>query len=129
MYNDLLQTIFDQGGRPDVTYVNGWQKRKISGFTGGSTRNVAAGSKELIAPVEVYESDFGVQRIVLDRYMTSTVVAALEEDKFKVGFLRNVEQKPLPDAGGGPKGMVEAEYTLESLNEAASGKITGLTTS
>jgi hypothetical protein len=129
MYNDLLQTIYDAGGNPDVTYANGWQKRKISAFSTPSTRNINAGDKKLVASVDVYESDFGLQTIILDRYMTTSVVAALEEDKWKVGFLRPVAHKRLPDNGGGPKGMVETEFTLESRNEAASGKITGLSTS
>lgn len=129
MYNDLLQTIYDAGGNPDVTYANGWQKRKISAFSTPSTRNIDAGDKKLVASVDVYESDFGLQTIVLDRYMTTSVVAALEEDKWKVGFLRGVQHKPLPDNGGGPKGQIETEVTLEARNEAASGKITGLSTS
>ena len=129
MYNDLLQTIYNGGGMPDTTYVNGWQKRKISSFTAGSTRNIGAGTKTLTAPVEVYESDFGIQKIILDRFMSTDTVAALEEDKWKVGILRDVTHKPLPDLGGGKKGQVEVEFTLESRNEKASGKITQLTTS
>jgi hypothetical protein len=129
MYNNLLQKIYDAGGNPDVTYANGFQKRKISAFSTPSTRNIDASSKKLVASIDVYESDFGLQKIVLDRYMPAGEIAALQEDKWKVGFLRPVTHKVLPDNGGGPKGMVETEFTLASLNEKASGKITQLTTS
>jgi hypothetical protein len=61
--------------------------------------------------------------------MTTSIVAALQNDMFKVALLRPVSEMQLPNGGGGPKGKVEAELTLESLNEKASGKITELTTS
>lgn len=129
MYNDLLQTIYDSGGNPDTTYANGWQKRKISAFSTSNTRNISGEDKRLVNSVDVYESDFGLQKIVLDRYMTTSVVAALQNDLWKVAMLRPVTSKSLPDDGGGPKGVVEAELTLESLNEKGSGQITGLSTS
>lgn len=127
-YNDLLQKIFNNGGNPDVTYANGFQKRKISAFSTPSTRNINVEDKKLVTSVDVYESDFGIQKILLDRYCPADTVLALEEDKWRVAMLRPVKYKELPDNGGGPKGMVEAEYTLESLNEKASGKLTALYT-
>jgi len=128
MYNDLLQTIYNEGGNPNVTYANGFQKRKISSFSTPNTRNINTEDKRLIATVDVYDSDFGLQQIILDRYMPTDTVVCLEEDMWSVAPLREVKYKELPDNGGGPKGQVEAEYTVESLNEKASGKITGLTT-
>lgn len=127
-YNDMLQTIFNNGGNPDVTYANGYQKRKISAFSTPSTRNINVEDKKLITSIDVYESDFGMQKILLDRYMPSDTIVALEEDKWRIAMLRPVKYKELPDNGGGPKGMVEAEYTLEALNEKASGKLTALYT-
>lgn len=129
MYNDTLQSIFTQGGNPNVTYANGFQKRKISAFSSPSTRNIDVEDKKLVASIDVYDSDFGLQQIILDRYMPTNEIALLEEDKFKVAFLRGVSYKELPDNGGGPKGQWETEVTLESLNEKASGKITQLSTS
>ncbi len=129
MYNEMLQKIWNEGGDPDVTYANGYQKRQISQFSTPSTRNISADDKSLVASVDVYDSDFGRQQIILDRYVPQDKVFALQEDKWRVAFLRPVEYKDLPDNGGGPKGMVEAEYTLEALNEKANGKIENLSTS
>lgn len=56
MYNDLLETIWEAGGNPDVTYASGPQKRKISNFSANSTRNIGAESNRLVASVDVYES-------------------------------------------------------------------------
>jgi hypothetical protein len=129
LYNDSLQTIFDAGGNPDTTYCNGFQKRKISGFTASQTRNIEASSKKLIAAVDVYESDFGMQRIILDRYMQTDKVAQLQKDMWGVAMLRPVKHTPIAKVGSSRRGMVEAEWCVVSLNEAASGKITECTTS
>ncbi len=126
MVNDLLQTVWTAGGNPDAIFVNGFQKRQISSFTTPVTRNIEG--DKYSAVIAIYESDFGVQRVFLDRYSTATEALALELDKFKVAYLRPASHLSLPDLGGGPRGKVEAEYTLVSRNEAASGKITGLTT-
>jgi hypothetical protein len=128
MYNDLLETIWNEGGDPDVTYAPGPQKRAISNFTANSTRNIGAESNRLTASVDVYESDFGLQTIIADRYIPDKKLVVLEEEMWKTAYLRPVQSRRLPDDGGGPKGKVEAELTLEALNEASSGKITELNT-
>ncbi len=53
MFNDALQAIWNEGGRPDAVYANGFQKRKISGFTASSTKFVEASEKEVVAGVDV----------------------------------------------------------------------------
>ena len=129
LYNDALQDIYDAGGNPDVTYANGWQKRKISSFSTPSTRNIDADDKKLVASIDVYESDFGLQEIILDRYMSTDTIALLEEDKWKVAVLRPFKMEEVSKVGDAKRGAIVGEMTLESLNEAASGKITELTTS
>ena len=129
LYNDSLQTIFNAGGNPDTTYANGWQKRKISAFTASQTRNIEASSKKLIASVDVYESDFGMQRIILDRYMDTDKIVQMQKDMWGVAMLRPVKHTPIAKVGSSRRGMVEAEWCVVSLNEAASGKVIELTTS
>jgi len=129
MYNDLLQTIYAAGGNPDVTYANGWQKRKIDSFATPNTRYQDGSDGKLSAYVGVYQSSFGLQKIVLDRYMPTDQVVALEQNKWKVGILRPVVYKDVPPIGDAKRGVVIGEMTLISLNEAASGIITGLSTS
>ena len=122
-YNNVLQDAFINGGNPDTTYVHGWNKRKISGFTAGLTRNVESFAKKLVQSVDVYESDFGLQRIILDRYMCIRAVVALQKDMFSVAMLRPVKHTPLAKSGSSRKGMVESEWTLVSYNEKASAKV------
>ena len=122
-YNDLLQEIFIQGGNPDTTYAHGWNKRKISAFTAGSTKNIESFAKKLVLSVDVYESDFGLQRIILDRYMPEKAVSILQKDMWSVAMLRPVKHTPLAKVGSARRGMVESEWTLVSYNEKASGTV------
>ena len=129
IYNDLLQDVYDAGGNPDVTYCAGFQKRKISGFTASQTRNIEASNKRLIASIDVYESDFGLQKVILDRHHSTARVSCMEKSKWKVAMLRPVKAVELSKAGSSRKGMCEMEWTLEALHEASSGQIRNLTTS
>ena len=122
-YNDLLQEIFIQGGNPDTTYAHGWNKRTISAFTAGSTKNIESFAKKLVLSVDVYESDFGLQRVILDRYMPEKAISVLQKDMWSVAMLRPVKHTPLAKVGSARRGMVESEWTLVSYNEKASGTI------
>jgi hypothetical protein len=125
--NAFLKGIWTAGGTPNAIYVNGYQKIQIANFTTPQTRYEDAAKKKYTAVVNVYDSVFGPIDIILDRYATATELLALEDDKWRVAYLRPVKKFDLPDGGGGPKGKVECEFTLEALNEAASGKMIYLT--
>lgn len=129
MFNDALQAIWNKGGRPDTVYANGFQKRKISGFTASSTKFVEASEKEIVAGVDVYDSDFGRVKIVADRYMDAAQVAILQSDLWKTAVLRPTKHIEVAKVGSATRGVIETELTLESRNEAGSGKITQLATS
>lgn len=129
LFNDVLQTAYAAGGNPDTVYANGWQKRKISAFSTPSTRNIDAEDKKLVAAVDIYESDFGLLRIKLDRYMPTDKVALLEQDKWAVATLRPIKvDQNVARVGSARRAAVEAELTLVAYNEAASAQITELTT-
>lgn len=130
MYNDLLQTIWTSGGRPDYTYVNGFQKRQISAFASNSTRFLEVKAEaELANSVAVYESDFGRQRIELDPFMNTDRVLALQRDMWKVAILRGISPKDVAVVADSKRGALVGELTLEARNEASSGQIKELTTS
>lgn len=129
MLNDALQTIWTSGGRPNEVYVNGFQKRAISGLTSSNTRNIGASEKEVVMGVDVYDSDFGRLKIILDRYMTTSVIAILQSDLWRTAVLRPTKRVDVAKVGSATRAVVETELTLESLNEAGSGQITGLATS
>ncbi len=131
LYNNMLQTVFDSGGNPNVTFVGGFNKRQVSAFAGGTgtSRNIALTDRRLINSVDVYESDFGLQKMILSRHQAAAVAYLLEMAMWRVAVLIPTGSKTLPDEGGGPRGMVEHQLTLEYGNEASSGSISNLTTS
>lgn len=130
MYNNVLQTVWSAGGRPDYTYVNAFQKRKISSFASNNTRYMeVTGEGELKNAIAVYESDFGRQRIELSPFMDTDKVAVLQRDMFKVAVLRGIKTVDVATVGDAKRGALVGELTLESRNEKASGKITELSSS
>lgn len=130
MYNDLLQDIWAAGGRPSHTYVNAYQKRQISKFATSNTRYLEVTDEaKLMNKVSAYESDFGIQRIVLDSFMPTDQVAALQRDMWAIAQLRPIRKVDVATVGDAKRGALVGELTLVAKNEAASGKITQLSTS
>lgn len=127
MFNDNLQAIWNSGGRPDASYVNGGQKRKISAFASNSTRyQEMKEDGELVNTISVYESDFGKIRIELDPFMDTDKVLNVERDLWRVAVLRPIVFDDVPSLGSYKAGVIEGELTLESRNQAGSGQITQL---
>jgi len=131
MFNDLLQTIFTNGnGRPDVAFANGFQKRRISGFSSNNVRYInMQNEKTLRNTITAYESDFGTISVVLDRWIPAAVVPVLTMADWNVAYLRKPFVQQLGIAGDCKEAQIITEYTLEYLNESNSGKLSALATS
>jgi hypothetical protein len=134
----VLRACFNQGGNPNMVMVGAFNKQKLSGFTGGSTRFDQAEDRRLVTSIDVYESDFGTLQVAPNRFIRGANATSakrgqdalvLEMDYWAVAFLRDFSlQNPAQTADADQRFMV-AEYTLESRNEKASGLVTDLTTS
>lgn len=131
-FNDIMQGIFDNGTdvNADKVFTGATLKRAISSYTAGSTKNVEASDGRLYNSVGVYESDFGVHTIHLEREIPSGAnakgILAVDSSKWKFAYLQGGElpgtptHTPLAMTGSSKKGMLEAEGTLEALNEGSS---------
>jgi hypothetical protein len=129
--NTAMRTIWQaSSGRIDTIVVNGFQKRRINSFI-TSGRAFAASSERFKDMVSVYESDFGVCRVVLSRWVPADTVLLLDSSRIDVLPLtgRSFGYKPLASAGDKEVGQVIGEYTLELRNQIAHGLISGLATS
>lgn len=127
--NDYLQNAWNQGGNPTDILVGPRLKRRISAFTGNSTRNVMADDKKAVNVVDTYVSDFGIVRVNLHRYMTVSGdtnydILGIQPDKFRIAYFREPEHVSLAKTGSSTKGMIEGEMTLEYLAENSSFKAT-----
>ncbi len=126
---DVIKSCWDEGGDPSMVMLGSFNKQKLSGFTGGSTRFDPAENKRLVAAVDVYESDFGAMTVVPNRFSRSRSAYVIQPDMWSVAFLRDFQLMDLAKTGDATKQALLAEYTLCSKNEAASGGIFDLTTS
>jgi len=125
---DVVKKCWDSGGDPSMIMLGSFNKQKLSGFTGGSTRFDPAENKRLVAAVDIYESDFGALTAVPNRFMQQRSAYVLQPDMWAVSYLRDFQLQDLAQSGDAQKKFLLAEYTLESRNQAASGGIFDLTT-
>jgi len=129
--NYVLRKIWEHSnGNVDLVVVGGFQKRKINAFCSDS-RTYGATDKTFTDMISIYESDFGICRIVTTRWLPQD--AALFLDSSRIGVLpltgRSFHFKPLASGGDYECGELIGEYTVELKNESAHGMIRGLSTS
>jgi len=129
--NTALRDIWEQSsGQIDTIVVNGIQKRRINSFITNS-RRYGAEDESFRDLVSVYESDFGVCRVVMSRWVPADSVLLLDSSRIDVQPMvgRSFHFKKLGSTGDSEVGQVIGEYTLELRNENAHGVIRGLATS
>lgn len=126
-FNDILQGIYDSGTdvSVDKAFTGSALKRVISGYTAGSTKYMEVGGK-LVNSYSIYESDFGVVTVALEREVPSTAgnrgILMVDSSKWKVAYLTDgrPQHMPLATIGSAQRGMLEAELTLEATNQKSS---------
>ena len=126
--NHALRGIWaSSSGNVDLIVVGGTEKRAINSFI-ASNRRFTPQTDTYRDHVSVYESDFGVCRIVLSRWVPFGCVLLLDSSRIDVMPLagRSFHYKPLATTGDRESGQVVGEYTLELRNENAHGLIRGL---
>jgi len=129
--NYVLRQIWkNSNGNVDLIVVGGFQKRKINIFSADS-RTYGANDTTFTDMISIYESDFGVCRIITTRWMPQDAVLLLDSSRISVLPLagRSFHLKPLASSGDYECGELIGEYTLELKNETAHGLIRDLTTS
>jgi len=129
--NYVMRQIWENSsGNVDTIVVNGFQKRKINAFM-SSNRSFGPEDKVYSDLVSNYESDFGLCRVIVSRWMPLDAVLFLDSTRLGVLPLagRSFHFKPLASSGDYECGQLIGEYTLEMRNEEAHGFIRGLSTS
>jgi hypothetical protein len=123
--NDYLQNVWDDGTEVNAIYAPMYLKRKISAFTAGATKNVDLVDRRLVNAVDVYESDAAkMVKLFAHRYVTvagdtNYDLVGINEDMFKVAYLRKPIVRELAKTGDATKGEVVGEMTLECLHQDA----------
>jgi hypothetical protein len=97
-------------------------------FSGIATmyKNVPAGQATIVGAADIYVSDFGQHSIVPNRFSRDRTALVLDMSMWAVAFLRPMHNFDLAKRGDADEKVVLTEYTLESRNQAASAKISGI---
>lgn len=126
--NDMFETVWTNSGRQvNAVYTTMKGKRRISGFTAGSTKNVDADDKRLVNAVDVYESDAAkLVKLFAHRYVTVSGdygttatpgfdVLALNEESWAIAYLQGREPmtQDLATVGDRKSKQILTELTLE----------------
>ena len=128
--NAALRTVWEQSaGRIDTIVCGGMQKRRINQLI-SSARAYAPEDTKLRDLVSVYESDFGVCKVIVSRWVPADTVLFLDSSRIEVMPLRgrSFAYQAMGAQGDRATGMVVGEYTLEFRNENAHGLVRGLST-
>lgn len=123
---NVIQQVWTSGGNPRVLMVGPYNKTVVSGFSGIATRNfdlsnVSPRPTAIIAAADVYVSDFGVLRVIPNRFQRERDAWVLDFDLLSVRYLRPIQQERLAKTGDAEKRMILAEYTLRVNQEAGLG--------
>src|SRR5207248_11516911 len=103
--------------------------RAINNFVQSDRRFFAPDDQAYKSLISIYESDFGVCRVVLSRSVPVGTVLLLDSSRIDALNLagRSFHYKPLARTGDRESGLIVGEYTLEFRNENAHGVIEGFT--
>lgn len=128
LVNTALRTVWESsGGAVDTILLNGNQKRALNQLV-DAQRRYDPDDERYRNLVNFYESDFGVCRVVVSRWVPSDALYLIDSSRIEVMPLqgRSFHYKPLANAGDSVEGLVLGEYTLEMRNESAHAAIRGL---
>ena len=125
----VIKSVWNAGGDPSMIMCGPFNKQKLSGFTGNSTRFDAGADATLYTSVDVYASDFGQLQVVPNRFSRDRDAYVLDMEYWGIAFLRDFSMHELAKTGDSEKRQLLVEATLESRNEGASGLVADLTTS
>jgi hypothetical protein len=130
----VIQSGWTNGANFNTLMVGPVNKQRVStSFSGIATRNydlsnVAARPTASIASIDVYVSDFGVLRVVPNRFQRERDAWFLDFEYVELRYLRPLRQVKLAKSGDAEKRMMVQEVTLVVKNEAALGLGADLTT-
>lgn len=126
LFNELIEQIFLAGGDAKDVIAPPKVKQAMSKFSGNGTKFQQADAQVIFQGVDYYVSDFGRHHLIPHRFMSQDTVIAFDKALWAVATLRAVKKTELAVTGDASKYQLTTELTLDSKNEAGSGKITDI---
>ena len=136
--NDLMETMYNNGGKPNVLLTGTRGKVALSAaFTAGggggagvaSQRNIDAMAKKLNIAITSVMTDFGFDLMLMPSYVmqnfnsASNVILAVDTSMVKRAVLRPIFTKKLDDNGDGKRALIICEETLRVDNPQSVGGV------
>ena len=130
-FDDVMQSIWEEGGKPDTVYLSAFQMNKALAFTGNNNQRsaVQAGDERVIKSLAVYVTPWGSVEFLPSRENRSRDVFITQDNMFEVAVLRGTKNVALAKTGDASVRQVVTELTLCVKNEKSSGMIADNTTS
>ena len=133
-FDTVMQSIWEQGGKPDVVYLSAFQMNKALGFEGMNNQRstigaAVGGTNAVVNAMDVYVTPWGTVEFMPTRENRSRDVFIMQSDMWAVGVLRPTKNSALAKTGDSTRRQVLTELTLVCKNEKASGIIADNTTS
>ena len=129
---DALEAAWTDGGDPSTILLGPFQKRMVAAFAGANKfagfYNPKQGAAQgmVIGGVDLYVSDFGEHKLVLDRFMRTRTVLCVDPEYISVAWLRPIKFEERAKTGDATKGELLCEWTLVGDNPDAHAKIQDL---
>jgi hypothetical protein len=128
---EALQAAWTDGGDPSVVMMGAALKRKVATFGGASkfagvsvNQNQGRNSNAVVlGGVDLYISDFGEHKIMLNRYMRTSTVLCLDPEYLATAFLRPIKFEERAKTGDATRGEILAEWCLVVGNPDAHAKV------
>lgn len=125
--NTMLQTIYGNGGTPDILAVGAVQKSVVSTFTSSGTVQVMRPDRTAGRIISVVENDFATLHVLLNRWFRTADAVVFNRDQAEIETLRPMQYQPLAITGDAMNGMVVGEKGFKFYRQAHAGKFTALT--
>ncbi len=130
-FDDVMQSIWEEGGKPDTCYLSAFQMNVALGFTGNNNQRsaVQAGDETVVKSLAVYVTPWGTVQFMPSRENRSRDVFMLQDNMWECAVLRPTKNVALAKNGDNTTRQVTTELALCSKNEKANGAIYDNTTS
>jgi hypothetical protein len=130
-FDATMQSIWEEGGKPDTVYLSAFQMNVALGFTGNNNQRsqVQAGDERVVKSLAVYVTPWGSVEFMPSRENRSRDVFIMQDNMWNVATLRPTKNVALAKVGDATTRQVVTELTLVCKSEAANGLIADNTTS
>lgn len=132
LLKSALEASWQDGGDVDLIMSNTYQKKTIATFGGANkfqgtqVNNSRTAQSIVVGGVDLYISDFGEHKVVLNRYMRQRTLFCLDSEYVSTAWLRPFKKDMLAKTGDADKEMLIGEWCLVADQPDAHAKVQDL---